>query len=189
MSLAEPKMQSTSQAGPEINRDLEILFGKATELVRAVNALQTTVDALAGGSTGAPPSSTEPPPSEGQDNTPTLPTTEASATVLAGTGEPEDTEDAWTTVPSGVPAGATMVLVEGRMWSTNDDAGGTVEVRTENGSQEITLAVIRADGTSDADRESVGWYPLPVDADGDIQYKANTTAGTLGWSLKRLGYW
>ena len=107
--------------------------------------------------------------------------------VLAGTGEPEDTEDAWTTVPSGAPAGTEFAIIQFYMASVNDDAGGILSWRSQSGDAEIEAAIIQADGTSDNDRASIAAYHVPL-VDGNFDYKADTTSGSLTWQVRRIGY-
>lgn len=107
--------------------------------------------------------------------------------ALAGTGETEDTEDAWTTVASGAPAGTSYAVIQFYMVSGSDDAAGQLSWRTSSGEAEIVAAIIKGDGTSDNDRASIAAYIVPLNS-GDLDYKADTTAGTVTWSVRRIGY-
>lgn len=113
---------------------------------------------------------------------------EATASILAGTGETESTENAWTTVPSGAPAGARFAIIQFHMWSANNNAGGLLSWRTSSGLQEVVAAVVRYNGASDADRESLPWYFVPLTDSGDFDYKADETNGAVEWKVRRLGY-
>lgn len=107
--------------------------------------------------------------------------------VLAGTGEVVSTEDAWTTISAGVPEEATIGYIQFYMFSNDDDAGGTITFRSDDGDPEIVAAIVRADGTSDADRASIAAYFIPL-TDGSFDYKADTTSGDAEWSIRRIGY-
>lgn len=188
--IPEAKIQSTGQAGPQVNRDLEVLFERLNLTIRELNSLSDTVLALTGGSKGSPVSPvTDPGGGGGTTIQQTFPVYEASGTVLAGTGESVSTENAWTTVVSGAPSGSRFAIIQFRMWSANDDAGGALLFRKESGAQEITAAVVRADGTSDSDRDSYPIVFVELTASGGFDYRANETAGDVGWSVRRLGYW
>ena len=111
-----------------------------------------------------------------------------SPAVLAGTGETEATEDAWTTIPdAGAPSEARYALIQFYMFSNDDDAGGKITWRSASGSAEIEAVIIRADGTSDADRAALNQFLIPL-TDGGFDYKADTTAGDAQWQIRRIGY-
>lgn len=111
-----------------------------------------------------------------------------SGATIAGTGESVSTEDAWTTVASGVADGARYVYVQCYMESTSDDAGGSISIRTSSGSLEIFAVYVKNNGSSDADRTPVAAYILPVTEGGNFDYIANSTHGSVDWWIKRLGY-
>jgi hypothetical protein len=110
-----------------------------------------------------------------------------SPVVLAGTGETISTEDAWTTISSGAPDNARYAIIQFYMYSNDDDAGGKITRRTASGSPEIEAVIIRADGTSDADRAALAIHLVPLN-EGSFDYKADTTAGDARWQIRRIGY-
>jgi hypothetical protein len=112
------------------------------------------------------------------------PILESSATVLAGTAEGTATEDAWTTIASGVPAGARKVWLQGNVTGNADSNTGTLRIRTDSGSQEITLIELSEDFQNHWED-----FLLDVTAGGEIDYIADTTAGAFTWKLRRIGYW
>jgi hypothetical protein len=112
------------------------------------------------------------------------PILESSATILAGTAEGTATEDAWTTIASGVPAGARKVWLQGNVTGNADSNTGTLRIRTDSGSQEITLIELSEDFQNHWED-----FLLDVTAGGEIDYIADTTAGAFTWKLRRIGYW
>lgn len=182
-------MQSTGQGGPEVNRDLEVLFGRLNDAIRELNALRATQDAITGGSGGSPP-----PPggdggtSGGTGDVPFLPVYESSATTIydQGTG----TEDSWqNNVSAGAPSGARFAIVQFQMNSDTDTDDYDMNWRTESGAQEILVGKILPGADSDSGNNDVNtWYFVKLTASGTFDYRVNSNAGSLNWSIKRLGY-
>jgi hypothetical protein len=112
------------------------------------------------------------------------PILESSATMLAGTSETVFAEDTWTTIASGVPAGARKVWLQGNVTGNADSNTGTLRIRTDSSSQEITLIELSEDFQNHWED-----FLLDVTAGGEIDYIADTTAGAFTWKLRRIGYW
>lgn len=185
--ITEPQMQSTGQAGPPINRDLEVLFEKVREMVRAVNGLQTMVDALTAGNTGSPPSTTNT-DTEGTGGVSTetpFGITYETPVVLAGFGETEDTEDAWTTLASPAPSGK-LPLILFEISSTDNADVGSLLWRTESGAAEIPCVAVDSD---EDDAQPRIWYFIVPDSDGNFEYIFNNDSSTtIDWKIYYLGY-
>ncbi len=107
--------------------------------------------------------------------------------VLAGVGETEDTEDAWTTVASGAEGGASYAVIQFYMVALDGNADGFIEWRTSSSAPTIRACEINP-GTGDAEANThLNWYFVPLD-NGNFQYYADTTAGSLDWEVRRIGY-
>ncbi len=183
MTISEVKLQSTGQAGPEVNRDLETLSEKLNQAIRETADLRKILDGLTGGSSGTPP----PPSGDNGDDggTSGYPfdlVYETSRTTLAGTAEGTATEDAWTTLASGVTA--RYALIQFYCDGNGDTDQGTMKWRTESGSQEITAHELAQD-------YQTHWSPpfiVKLTAAGNFDYRTDTTAGAFTWKIYRLGY-
>lgn len=183
--IEEAKIQSSGQAGPEVNRDLEIIFGKVNEAVRAINTLQSTVSAITGGSNGAPPSVTDPGAPPGDDSGFQI-VYEASAAAIDD--QSTGVEDAWETVASGVPSGARWAIIQFEI--NSDDYLDDVKMyfRKQSGAQEIKVLDITPGGDVEMDhRDPMVWYFVEVTGTGTFDYKVDTTS-TPNWAIRRLGY-
>lgn len=183
MSLAEAKMQSTGQGGPEVNRDIEVLFDKINELVRDNNSLRETIGGLSGGSTGTPPPASGNTGATSDPGDSFVPTYATMATLAdQGTG----TENAWTTVASGAPAGSRFAIIIFEVSSTDDADVGDLKWRTSSGAAEILAVYVNGD-EDDASPRMMCFVPLT--ASGDLDYKfTNTSATTINWLITYCGY-
>ncbi len=117
---------------------------------------------------------------------PFAPINESSATVLAdqGTG----TENAWTTIASGAPAGARWAKIQFEI--NSDDYADDVKMfyRTESGSQEIKMLDITPGGDVEMDhRDPIAWDFVQITGAGNFDYKVDTVS-TPNWSITRIGY-
>lgn len=187
MSLAEPKMQSTGQAGPEINRDLEILFGKATELVREANRLRSTLDALTGGAQGSPPASGSDGESGGTGTSGVKMPTYVTPVRLAGSAEIENTEDAFTSVDPGAPSDAVSYIIRFGIDSTDNADVSALLWRTESGAAEVPC--VEVDSDEDDASPRIVYEVIPASG-GSFEYLFNnTSATTQGWFVEYLGYY
>lgn len=113
-----------------------------------------------------------------------LPVYESSRTTLAGTGETEATEDAWTTVASGVPSGARFAIIQFYVDGNADTKQGTVRWRTDSGSQDITAVEL----VEDYQTKWGAPHFVQLTSSGQFDYIADTTAGAFTWKVYRLGY-
>jgi hypothetical protein len=112
----------------------------------------------------------------------------ATAVVLAGVGETEDTEDAWTTVASSAPATARYAMVQFLIHAESDAAEGQIAWRSASGSQEVVAGVVGStEDDAEGQRPGYGCWFVPLTS-GGFDYKADTTAGTVDWEVLELGY-
>jgi hypothetical protein len=187
LEVQEPKMQSTGQGGPEVNRDLEVLFETLIKMLRGVQGMTTALQILTSGSSGGTTGGSPPPPTTGGSTPSSFVLTHEDAVILAGTGETEDTEDAWTTVDAGAPADAVYVLLQVLLDGDADTHGGEFWVRQANTEPETLMARI----VFTSDSGDVNYAPIviqKINGDGNIDYLADTTTSQFTWKLQRVGY-
>lgn len=105
--------------------------------------------------------------------------------VLAGVGESEDTEDAWTTIAAGA-GDARYAIIQFHMHAEGDSAEGTLSWRSSSGAGEIVAVIV---GSTEDDAEGQRGrvpYFVPL-VDGGFDYKADTT-NSVDWDVIRIGY-
>lgn len=107
--------------------------------------------------------------------------------VLAGVGETEDTEDAWTTLVSGAPSGARYAKIQFYMVALDGNADGYMEWRTDSSGPATRMNEINP-GTGDAESNTqISWDYVTLNA-GAFQYYTGTSAGSLDWEVRYIGY-
>lgn len=112
---------------------------------------------------------------------------EASATTLAT--QATGVEDAWTTISAGAPNGARFAIIQFEAYSDSDADNYLFEFRQQAGAQAVRVIRIDPTATADSsDQNPIEWYFVPL-ASGNFDYQVTSTAGSLNWTIRRLGYW
>jgi hypothetical protein len=157
--LPETKLQSTGQAGPEVNRDLEVLSGRLNEAIRLLNEMEKTLGSLTGGSTGSPPPSGGGDTGGGSDSgvaariNPVTPTSVASGTTTAASASVD--------CSAVVPASATYAWIRTRIFGDNSSDNATIQVRKNSGDSWRDAGTINPTGAAQsADDSMFRWVGL-----------------------------
>lgn len=156
-----------ARTDPEMYAYLKYLLGRINKIDKAVG-----VDSDEGGDeTGA----------FGFNPTPD------TAAVIAGNGESEDTEDAWTTVSAGAPTGARFAKIRFRVSSTDNNDDGDLKWRTDSSGAESPIMAECVALEADAQEITFDWVTLTDGGTFDYKF-TNTSATTIDWNITYCGY-
>jgi len=187
MPLPEVKLQSTGQAGPEVNRDLEVLQGRLNDALRMLNEMEKTLGSLTGGSSGSPPpvGGDEGGGDTGGGNgngkiTPIAPTSVATGNTTA----------AWATadISASVPSWATLAWVRDHIFGDNSADNAVIQYRRDSGSSTREGSEINPTGAAQsADDSGFRWIEI-INGSFDYQVSGSLNAAAGAWEIDLEGY-
>ena len=181
--IAGVKLQSSSQAGPEVNRDLETLADRMNQVIREAADMRRILDGLTGGSSGTPG-----PPTGGNTGGGGGTASPGITTVSPALVDSDTATMAWATYTPTIPGSATHVI----LWCnavvrvSGDDL--VMRVRADSSADPRNVIVIdNVDSDGDSVNPSLEVLVPLSSGSFDLEVTGTLSAGA-SWQVYLHGY-